>query len=105
MAEEFNPAEAALTAWLKARHIYGVERGSPGWCEMVKDMASALAAAKPPKRPCPCGGRRWVDDEGWSPPFEKHSGERVPRDGLIPCGFCNFAGWNTPLHSLEEDDE
>jgi len=47
---------------------------------------------------CPgCHGRRWADDENWQPDDPRHV--RTPGDGLIPCGFCNFAGWDTPLVS------
>lgn len=45
-----------------------------------------------------CAGRRWVDDQNWSPddPVTWH-GERAPGDGLIPCGFCNHGGWDVPV--------
>lgn len=46
---------------------------------------------------CSCGGRRWVDDENWQPePWELRRG-REPGSGLIPCGFCNEGGWDTPM--------
>lgn len=53
-------------------------------------------------RPCSCGGKRWVDDENWSPPFRTIGAyERTPHDGLIPCGFCNEGGWNAPVGVTE----
>lgn len=45
-----------------------------------------------------CRDRRWVDDENWTPDYpETWRGERSPGNGLIPCGACNFAGWDTPV--------
>ena len=38
--------------------------------------------------PCSCGGRRWVNDEGWSPHYYP-APERLPGNGLVPCGFCS----------------
>jgi hypothetical protein len=46
--------------------------------------------------PCSCGGRRWVEDENWSSDYPGAGERRTPGDGLIPCGSCNFAGWDTP---------
>lgn len=44
---------------------------------------------------CSCGGRRWVEDKNWSPEYpELWRGERSPGDGLVPCGNCNFGGWD-----------
>lgn len=44
---------------------------------------------------CSCGGRRWVEDANWSPPYpELWRGERSPGEGLIPCGNCNHGGWD-----------
>ena len=41
--------------------------------------------------PCPCGGRRWIEDEGWTGRYEYGlpGREPVPGDGMIPCGFCS----------------
>lgn len=59
---------------------------------------TAMAAEERAKvAACSCGGRRWVDDENWSPTDPALEQERAPSRGLIPCGFCNFAGWDTPL--------
>lgn len=54
---------------------------------------------RPRKKICVhCDGRRWVDDQNWEPPFPAFAPiEREPRDGLIPCGACNFAGWDEPV--------
>lgn len=38
--------------------------------------------------PCSCGGRRWIEDEGWSPGYHP-APDRLPGDGLIPCRFCS----------------
>lgn len=48
---------------------------------------------------CSCEGRRWVDDEGWSPPDWAMAVKpvREPGNGLIPCGRCNHGGWNVPV--------
>lgn len=54
-------------------------------------------------RPCSCAGRRWVKDENWTWAYPDIPQEPVPRDGLIPCGFCNFAGWDTPENEPAED--
>lgn len=48
---------------------------------------------------CPCGGRRWVDDENWQPERWELERGREPASGLIPCGFCNEGGWDTPAHA------
>ena len=46
---------------------------------------------------CSCGGRRWVDDENWSPAQGVlWRGERSAGDGRIPCGLCNHGGWDQP---------
>lgn len=52
---------------------------------------------------CSCGGRRWVDDEGWQPEewamaVQPH---REPGRGLIPCGNCNEGNWDTPVGGQE----
>ena len=45
--------------------------------------------------PCSCAGRRWVNDENWSPSYpESWDGTRSRGDGLIPCGSCNPGGWD-----------
>lgn len=45
-----------------------------------------------------CAGTRWVDDQNWEPDYPTwETIERVQRAGLIPCGACNFAGWNEPV--------
>ncbi|TXN27212.1 hypothetical protein [Methylobacterium sp. WL19] len=65
-----------------------------------------MSDAKPKlaRRACVyCDGRRWVDDENWSTTFFEPV-ERTPRDGLIPCGGCNFAGWDTPLAPAQSDN-
>lgn len=50
-----------------------------------------------------CGGRRWVEDENWQPDDPRTwKGERSHGDGLIPCGFCNEAGWDTPDWAAQE---
>jgi len=41
---------------------------------------------------CTCKGRRWVDDECWTPDFPHNA--RTIGNGLIPCGFCNLGGWD-----------
>ncbi|HEU5108825.1 MAG TPA: hypothetical protein VFT95_09735 [Micromonosporaceae bacterium] len=48
---------------------------------------------------CSCGGKRWVDDEGWSPPDWAMAVKpvREPGRGLLPCGNCNHGGWNVPV--------
>lgn len=43
---------------------------------------------------CSCKGRRWVNDENWTPADPRWRGKRSQGDGLIPCGFCNEGGWN-----------
>lgn len=55
-----------------------------------------------PEERCSCGGRRWVDDENW---LREPGQERTEHDGLIPCGFCNESGWNTPQFSCPICDE
>lgn len=67
--------------------------------KMLKRALAEAQEADEAARPCPhCNGLRWVEDENWSPPEVGWSPyERTPRDGLIPCGGCNFAGWSTPL--------
>ena len=47
--------------------------------------------------PCPCDGKRWVDDENWQPDQDQLRRGREPADGLIPCGFCNEGGWDVPV--------
>lgn len=42
---------------------------------------------------CSCGGRRWSEDENWSPQDYELGIRREPGRGLIPCGFCNEGGW------------
>jgi hypothetical protein len=55
---------------------------------------------------CPCTGRRWVEDENWSPPFRTITPyERTEHDGLIPCGFCNEGGWSTPQYACDICDD
>ncbi|EOD66883.1 hypothetical protein [Amycolatopsis vancoresmycina] len=52
---------------------------------------------------CVCGGRRWVNDENWSPAYpELWRGERSPGDGLVPCGNCNFGGWDVDPVEVQE---
>lgn len=73
---------------------------------LATDIAAAYAAAAAseeaapaaPERPCSgCGGRRWADDENWQPSDPRSwDGTRREADGLIPCGFCNEGGWDTP---------
>ena len=48
---------------------------------------------------CSCGGRRWVDDEGWQPQEWAMAvqSRREPGRRLIPCGNCNHGGWNVPV--------
>jgi hypothetical protein len=66
-------------------------RGIPA--PLVADEVGHPAAQE--AAPCPCGGRRWVEDKNWSPEYpELWRGERSPGDGLIPCGFCNEGGWD-----------
>lgn len=45
---------------------------------------------------CSCGGKRWVDDQNWQPELWEAQRGRIPASGLIPCGFCNEGGWDTP---------
>lgn len=48
--------------------------------------------------PCHCDGG-WVEDEGWYPEYREQalkSYRKTPGDGIIPCGSCNFGGWDTP---------
>lgn len=40
---------------------------------------------------CSCGGDGWVEDKNWDPDPALRL-DRVPWNGLIPCGFCNEAG-------------
>jgi hypothetical protein len=51
---------------------------------------------------CPCGGRRWVDDENWQPDYwaMEVQPRREPRAGLIPCGNCNEGGWDVPVGAV-----
>lgn len=47
---------------------------------------------------CSCNGG-WVEDEGWSVyehGYTPTPREREPEAALVPCGFCNFGGWNAP---------
>jgi hypothetical protein len=56
---------------------------------------------------CSCGGRRWVDDENWAPEYWAMATmpRREPGDGLIPCGGCNFGGWDVePVDVAELSD-
>lgn len=46
---------------------------------------------------CACEGKRWVDDENWQPDQYEMRWGREPHSGLIPCGFCNPGGWDTPV--------
>jgi hypothetical protein len=46
---------------------------------------------------CSCGGKRWVDDENWQPERWELERGREPESGLLPCGFCNEGGWDTPV--------
>jgi hypothetical protein len=64
---------------------------------MIRHMLEGMPSAKE-DRPCTCGGRRWVNDENWEPRYADLPQERIQGDGLIPCGFCNFAGWDTALN-------
>lgn len=43
---------------------------------------------------CSCGGKRWVEDENWSPDYLGPGVQPVRNfyNGLIPCGFCNPDG-------------
>lgn len=52
---------------------------------------------------CSCGGKRWVDDEGWQPEEWAMAVKpvREPGAGLIPCGSCNHGGWNVPVGAAE----
>lgn len=43
-----------------------------------------------------CKGTRWVDDQNWQPTYSDLPTQRRPHDGRIPCGKCNFAGWDVP---------
>lgn len=58
------------------------------------------------ERPCSgCGGSRWAEDENWSPDDPATwRGERSPGNGLIPCGFCNLGGWDTPVGSRTDGE-
>lgn len=56
---------------------------------------------------CSCGGRRWVEDENWQPePWAMGTKpRRRPGEGLIPCGGCNFGGWDVdPVEVAEVSD-
>lgn len=65
-----------------------------------------MAARKRKKACAYCKGRRWVEDEGWEPDFpDLGPAEREPGSGLIPCGGCNFAGWDTPLAPPASTDQ
>jgi hypothetical protein len=70
-------------------------------------LPATPASPPPPSEPCSgCGGRRWSNDENWQPTFpETWRGERSHGDGLIPCGFCNEAGWDTPDWAPDDDRE
>jgi len=61
----------------------------------------------PCRRKCSgCGGRRWSEDENWTPDDPRTwKGERSHGDGLIPCGFCNEGGWDTPDYEPEATPE
>ncbi len=55
--------------------------------------------------PCSgCKGRRWAEDENWQPSDPRTwDGSRSHGDGLIPCGFCNEGGWDTPDFAPDAD--
>ena len=67
-------------------------------------LRDALATDTARPGPCVyCHDTRWTNDENWTPDDPKTwRGERSPGDGLIPCGGCNFAGWDTPVATPSE---
>lgn len=86
---------------------------TPGWrwCRTCLGHAATLAGIVDhvlylivrATTPCSCDGRRWVEDEGWSPEFaEQVFDERVPGKGLIPCGTCNHGGWGVDEYEVDE---
>lgn len=66
--------------------------------EQLRRQADIGAAAERAltEATCSCGGRRWVEDENWQPEEWAMATKprREPGEGLIPCGGCNFGGWN-----------
>jgi hypothetical protein len=86
--------------------VYANER------DTIRFVRAALAGDQPAVEPCHCGGRRWVEDKNWSPQYpELWKGERSPGDGLVPCGSCNFGGWDVdpvepePAHAALVGDQ
>lgn len=69
-------------------------RAVPAEAEEAPNIAAIRARHRPESSAsCSCGGRRWVNDENWEGDGRT---ERTKHDGLIPCGFCNEGGWDTP---------
>lgn len=81
-APEYEVMMTAALATLEKAADYG----------SAAELAHTLAT-------CSCGGKRWVDDEGWQPDYWAMGSKPVRRegDGLIPCGNCNHGGWNVPV--------
>lgn len=71
------------------------------------EALDARSAAGEAPEPCAsCNGRRWTDDENWSPDDPRTwKGEREHGNGLIPCGACNLGGWNVEDWAPEASDE
>lgn len=63
------------------------------------DREARVRALHQPEGPCSCGGRRWVEDEGWSPEDYERNQPRSEGAGLVPCGFCNPGGWNVDQYA------
>lgn len=85
-APEYEVMMTAALATLERAADYG----------SAAELAHTLAT-------CSCGGKRWVDDEGWQPEEWAMAVKpvREPGAGLIPCGNCNHGGWNVPVGGTE----
>lgn len=124
-ADEAEVRHLAEVAGIAYHGVPAHERGAN--VQTWETVVSAVLAAfgPPPERarldrvlglhtvasPCSCGGRRWVQDEGWAPDYLGIGTrqERTEGDGLVPCGFCNHGGWDTEQHAptpphCDEDD-
>lgn len=67
------------------------------WVDLIMRLYPLSDAS--PLATCSCKGKRWVEDENWQPELWEMQRGRIPASGLLPCGFCNEGGWDTPVAS------
>lgn len=82
---------------------YHLSLAEPAVDAVMRELTESGRLLVPTAEPCSCDGRRWVDDEGWSPDPGERAEVRRPGAGLVPCGFCNHGGWSVDEWAVDDD--